>query len=126
VKTLSPLFADACSEAAELSFAVGVEHLVLSLAKAGALGGIDAETVRERIVDDQRSLLATFGISFDAVHERVGPDAGCLPITPETKRMLELATRRRPRELTPERLLATLLQHSPTARRLLSELHEAR
>jgi hypothetical protein len=125
VKTLSPLFADACDEAAELSFAVGVEHLVLALAKAGALGGIEADAIRERILDDQRAALATFGISFDAVHERVGPEAGCLPITPEAKRMLELATRRR-RELTPDRLLGTLLQHSPNARRLLSELDEPR
>ena len=125
MRTLSPLFADACEEAAELSFAVGVEHLVLAVAKAGALGGIEPEAIRERILDDQRAALATFGISFDAVHERVGPDAGCLPITPEAKRMLELATRRR-RELTPERLLGTLLQHSPSARRLVSELDEPR
>jgi hypothetical protein len=126
VRTLSPLFADACYEAAELSFAVGVEHLVLALAKAGALVGIEAETVRERILDDQRAALATFGISFDAVHERVGSDAGCLPVTPEAKRMLELATRRRRRELTSERLLATLLEHSTTARRLVAELDEPR
>jgi hypothetical protein len=124
VRTLSPLFADACDEAAGLSFAVGVEHLVLALAKAGALGGLEAEEVRERILDDQRAALATFGISFDAVHEGIG-SAGCLPITPEAKRMLDLATRRR-RELTPDRLLGTLLQHSPNARRLLSELDEPR
>lgn len=125
MRTLSPLFADACDEAADLSFAVGVEHLVLAIAKAGALGRIDADAVRERILDDERSALATFGISFDVVHEHVGPDVGCLPITPETKRMLELTTRRR-RELTPERLLATLLQHSATARRLVAELDEPR
>lgn len=119
------MFADACAEAAGLSFAVGVEHLVLALAKAGSLAGVEADTVRERILDTQRAAFATFGISFDEVHERVGRDAGCLPVTPETKRMLELATRRR-RELTPELLLATLRQHSPSARRLLTELDEAR
>ena len=125
MKTVSPLFADACEEAAELSFAVGVEHLVLAIVKAGALTGIDPDEVRERILDDQRSALATFGISFDSVHERVGPGAGCLPVAPEVKRMLELATRRR-RELTPERLLTTLQRHSPSARRLLSGLDEPR
>lgn len=125
MRALSPLFADACNEAAELSFAVGVEHLVLALAKAGALGDVEADAIRERILDDQRSSLATFGISFDAVHERIGPESGCLPITPEAKRMLELATRRR-RELTPERLLEALLQNSRGARRLLSALDEPR
>jgi hypothetical protein len=119
-KTLSPLFADACAEAAELSFAVGVEHLVLAIAKAGALPLIDAEEIRERIVADQRAALATFGISFDAVRDAIDDPAPCLPVTPETKRMLELATKRR-HELTPERLLATLREHSATARRLLDE-----
>jgi hypothetical protein len=116
---MSPLFADACAEAAGLSFAVGVEHLVLAIAKAGALPGIDAEEIREQIVADQRAALATFGISFDAVHEALD-GTGCLPVTPETKRMLELATKRR-RELTPQRLLMTLVEHSATARRLLDE-----
>ena len=119
-KTLSPLFADACAEAADISFVVGVEHLVLAIAKAGALPGVDADHLRERIVNDQREALATFGISFDAVHDALDHDAPCLPITPETKRLLELATRRR-RELTPEQLLATLRKHSASARRLLDE-----
>jgi hypothetical protein len=119
-KTLSPLFADACAEAADISFVVGVEHLVLAIAKAGALPGVDADDLRERIVNDQREALATFGISFDAVHDALDRDAPCLPITPETKRLLELATRRR-RELTPEQLLATLREHSASARRLLDE-----
>lgn len=119
-KTLSPLFADACEEAASLSFAVGVEHLVLAIAKAGALPGVDPDDVRERIVADQRAALATFGISFDDVHAALDRDAGCLPVSPETKRMLELATKRR-KELTPEHLLATLVQHSAAARRLLDE-----
>lgn len=119
-KTLSPLFADACAEAADISFAVGVEHLVLAIAKAGALPGVAAADVRERIVSDQREALATFGISFDAVRDAIDDVAPCLPVTPETKRMLELATKRR-QELTPQRLLATLREHSATARRLLDE-----
>jgi hypothetical protein len=123
VKTLSPLFADACDEAAELSFAVGVEHLVLAIAKTGVLGAVEVDAIREHILDDQRSSLATFGISFDAVHERIRREPGCLPVTPEAKRMLDLATRRR-RELTPERLLGALIGHSPNARRLLSALDE--
>jgi hypothetical protein len=106
-RTLTPLFADACAEAADLSFAVGVEHLVLAIAKAGALPGLDADEVRERILNDQREALATFGISFDAVHERLQAHGHCMPVAPETKRILELATQRR-KELTPERLLATL------------------
>ena len=118
--TVSPLFADACAEAAELSFAVGVEHLVLAIAKAGALPGVEPDEVRARIVDHQRSALATFGIPFDDVHERVRAEGDCLPVTPETTRMRELATKRR-RELTPERLLLTLMEHSATARRLLDE-----
>lgn len=124
MRLASLLFADACAEAAELSFAVGVEHLVLACACAGALD-VDPDDVRERILEDQRTAFASFGISFDSVRERVPSDAPCLPITPEAKRMLDLATKRR-RELTAEQLLATLREHSTTARRLLRELDDAR
>jgi len=55
----------------------------------------------------------------------VPSDAACLPVTPEAKRMLELATKRR-RELSAEQLLVTLREYSTTARRLLRELDEAR
>lgn len=123
MKVASLLFAEACTEAAELSFAVGVEHLVLACARAGALD-VDPDDVRERILEDQRAAFATFGISFDSVRERI-PNDSCMPITPETKRMLELATKRR-RELTAEHLLATLREHSATAQRLLRDLDEAR
>jgi hypothetical protein len=125
VKVASLLFADACSEAAALSFAVGVEHLVLACARAGALD-VDPDAVRERILEEQRTAFATFGISFDSVRERVPSDAPCLPVRPEAKRMLDLATKRRRRELTAEELLATLREHSTTAQRLLRELDEAR
>jgi len=48
--------------------------------------------------------------------------AGCgLPVSPEAKRMLELAARRR-RHVSADQLLGTLRLHSATARRLLREL----
>ena len=119
MKVASPLFLDACAEAAALSFAVGVEHLVLACALAGALD-VEPDEIRARILEDQRTALASFGISFDSVRERLPRDS-CLPITPEAKRMLELATKRR-RELTAERLLVTLREHSTIARRVLREV----
>jgi hypothetical protein len=122
MRTVSPLFADACREAAALSFAVGVEHLVLAVAKTGALTGVEAEDVRTWIREGQRAALATLGIPFDDVHARLDPATGCVPITPETKRILELATERRTRELTPENLLATLEEQSANARRVLAAL----
>lgn len=116
------LFATACDEAARLSFAVGVEHLVLACAIHGALAR-DPDAIRDRIVDDERSALAALGISFDVVRSELGealdrPD--CLPVSPEAKRMLELATRRR-RHVTADDLLDTLRTHSANARRLLHE-----
>jgi hypothetical protein len=44
-----------------------------------------------------------------------------MPVTPEAKRVLALASRRR-RTVTPEQLLETLRAESPTARRLLQRL----
>src|SRR5204862_8285602 len=83
------------------------------------------DEVRERILDDHRAAFASFGIFFDSVREREPNYAPCLPVTPEAKRMLELATKRRRGELTAAQLLATLREHSTTARRLLRELDEA-
>jgi hypothetical protein len=116
------LFSRACSEAAELSFAVGVEHLVLACAIDGALD-VDPEDVRERIVADERAALASIGISLDSVRDEIDDalDTGCLPVSPEAKRMLELAARRR-RHVDAEQLLATLIEHSAQARRLVVEL----
>jgi hypothetical protein len=136
VRLLSPrptnaarvLFTCACLEAERLSFAVGVEHLVLACAVHGALD-VEPEEIRERIVADERAALGSLGISLDAVRSELeerfgdgGPPAGCgLPVSPEAKRMLELATRRR-RHVDAQLMLATLRRNSPAARRLLSEL----
>jgi hypothetical protein len=127
----SVLFACACSEAAQLSFAVGAEHLLLACAIFGALDESDVtpDEVREAIVADERAALASLGISLDSVRselaERFGDELlsdGCgLPVTPEAKRVLELASRRR-RLVTADQLLATLREHSPTAQRLLRTL----
>jgi hypothetical protein len=122
------LFACACLEAEALSFAVGVEHLVLACAIHGAVD-VDPDEIRERIVEDERAALASLGISLESVRgeleERLGASglpAGCgLPVSPEAKRMLELAARRR-RHVTAEQLLATLRAQSATTRRLLREL----
>jgi hypothetical protein len=104
VKLLSPgpsrpaqaLVDCACREAASLSFEVGVEQL-----------GISLESVR------------------DELEERFGDGArtpACrTPISPEAKRILERAARRR-RHVTPDQLLAALVEHSPRACRLLFEL----
>jgi hypothetical protein len=137
VRLLSPrptqaaqlLFECACVEAAQLSFAVGAEHLLLACTIGGALD-VPPDDVRDAIVADERAALASLGISLDSVRgeleERYGDrvlSGGCgLPVTPEAKRMLELASRRR-RIVTAEQLLATLRDHSPTAQRLLRALH---
>lgn len=116
------LFATACDEASRLSFAVGVEHLVLACAIHGALAS-DPDAIRERIVDDERTALAALGISFDIVRSELGDAldrADCLPVSHEAKRMLDLATRRR-RHVTADELLTTLRTHSAAARRLLDE-----
>lgn len=113
------LFLCACAEAADLSFAVGVEHLVLACAVHGALD-IDPDEIRERIVDDEREALASIGISLDSVRAELD-ETGCLPVAPEAKRMLALAARRR-RHVTAEQLLATVAEHSVTGRRFLREL----
>ena len=120
-----PLFALACEEAARISFAVGVEHLVLACTAYGALDRFDVETedVRERIVSDEREALASLGISLDSVRGELGDtlENTCLLVSPAAKRMLELASRRR-RTVTAEQLLVTLAEHSITAQRLLREL----
>ncbi len=120
------LFARACLEAEALSLGVGVEHLVLACAIHGALD-VDPEEIRERIVADERDALASLGISLESVRGELEERSaalppGCgLPVSPEAKRMLELAARRR-RHVSAEQLLATLRLHSSTAQRLLREL----
>ena len=125
------VFACACLEAAAISFAVGVEHLVLACAVLGSTLNdyVDADDVRACIVARERDALASLGISRESVRgeleERHGEELlaepYCMPITPETKRMLELATRRR-RRVTPDEVLGTLVHQSSTARRLLVDL----
>jgi Clp amino terminal domain, pathogenicity island component len=125
------IFAVACREADQLSFGVGVEHLLLACAVLSPTlerFGADAEEIRDRIRARERDALASLGISLDSVRgeleERLGPelrDASCLPISPATKRILELATRRR-RRVTPDELLAVLLQESATSSAILREL----
>jgi Clp amino terminal domain, pathogenicity island component len=126
------IFARACYEGTELSLAIGVEHLVLAcaiLSPALEEYGVTPEDIRERIRADERDALASLGISLESVRgeleERFGGEvwshAHCVGVSPEAKRMLELATRRR-RRVTPEQMLATLIRHSASARRLLFEL----
>jgi Clp amino terminal domain, pathogenicity island component len=125
------LFAVACREADQLSFGVGVEHLLLACAVLSptlARYGADADDIRERIRARDRDALASLGISLDSVlgelKERLGPelrDGSCLPVSPATKRILELATRRR-RHVTPDELLRLLLRESATSRAILREL----
>jgi hypothetical protein len=126
------IFARACYEGTELSLAIGVEHLVLAcaiLSPALEEYGVTPEDIRERIRADERDALASLGISLESVRgeleERFGGEvwshAHCVGVSPEAKRMLELATRRR-RKVTPEQMLATLVRHSASARRLLFEL----
>jgi hypothetical protein len=126
------IFTCACNEAAELSFAVGVEHLLLAVAVLGDTlddFGADAETIRDLIRARERDALAMLGISIDSVREELDETIGrhvlsepCgLPVAPEAKRLLELAARRRSR-VTPDQMLATLVTSSHTARRLLVEL----
>jgi len=140
VRLLSPrpsgaaqqLFKCACREAADLSLAVGVEHLVLAAALLGTTleeYGVDADDVRERIRAEERDALASLGISLESVRgeveERFGNGAWSEPcglaVTPEAKRVLELAARRR-RHVSPDQLLAALIRESAKARRLLFEL----
>jgi len=126
------IFARACYEGTELSLAIGVEHLVLAcaiLSPALEEYGVTPEDIRERIRADERDALASLGISLESVRgeleERFGGEvwshAHCVGVSPEAKRMLELATRRR-RKMTPVQMLATLIRHSASARRLLFEL----
>ena len=125
------IYTRACLEGAELSFAVGVEHLVLACAVLNPVleeYGVTPDDIRERIRADERDALASLGISLESVRgeleERFGDDVWsqpCVGVSPEAKRVLELATRRR-RKVTPEQMLAALIEQSATARRLLFDL----
>jgi Clp amino terminal domain, pathogenicity island component len=125
------LFAVACREAEQLSFGVGVEHLLLACAVLSptlAAYGADAEEIRDCIRARERDALASLGISLDSVlgelEEQLGPrlrDGACLPVSPATKRILEVATRRR-RHVTPDELLSVLMRESATSRAILREL----
>jgi hypothetical protein len=125
------LFMVACHEADSLSFGVGVEHLLLACAVLSPTlkrFGADAEEIRDCIRARERDALASLGISIDSVvgelEERLGPelrDGSCLPISPATKRILELATRRR-RHVTPDELLRVLVRESATSRAILRKL----
>jgi hypothetical protein len=122
----------ASRQAAELSFALGCEHLLLATAMLGTtLADYDLTPgdIRARILTDERDALASLGISLDVVRseleDRLGDDVWSqpcdLPVTPEAKRVLELATRRR-HIVSSDQMLAALVEHSPRTRRLLSEL----
>jgi hypothetical protein len=120
------IFACACEEAAEISFAVTVEHLVLACAALGSSLDefVELDDVRELILRRERDALARVGISYDSVREELADvlhDPAGLPIAPEVKRLLERATRRR-RSLPPDDLLDVLVRESVTARRFLVEL----
>lgn len=126
------IFACACREGVELSLAVGAEHLLLAVALLGATldeYGVAPDDIRERIRADEHDALASLGISLDSVRgelqERFGDDVWasqpCQSVTPEAKRVLEAAARRR-KTVTPDQMLAALIRESPTARRLLFEL----
>jgi hypothetical protein len=126
------IVARATFEAAELSLAVGPEHLLLATVELGANAieefDVTADDIRERIRADERDALASLGISLESVRgeleERFGDGVwtrSCLGVSPEAKRVLELATRRR-RTVSPEQVQLALLRHSPTVRRLLLDL----
>jgi hypothetical protein len=91
--------------------------------------GAAAEAIRGLILARRREALESVGISLDSVRreleERSGdgarPEPCGLPVSPEVKRILDEATRRR-NTLTPDQLLLALVEHSARARRLLSEL----
>jgi hypothetical protein len=86
----------ACREAAGLSGEVGIEQLVLAVALLGetlAEYGADADAVRDHVRVREHDALASLGISP-----------------------------RRRRHVTPDQLLAALVEHSPRACRLLFEL----
>jgi hypothetical protein len=120
------IFARACDEAAQISFALDVEHIVLAVATMGSALDeyVTPDDVRELIELRERDALAHLGISLDSVRDELDEALAepCdLPVTPEAKRMFELAARRRS-FVTPDQMLATLVNESERARRFLFEL----
>jgi Clp amino terminal domain, pathogenicity island component len=120
------IFARACDEAAQISFALDVEHIVLAVTAMGSALDeyVTPEDVRDLIELRERDALAHLGISLDSVRDELDEaltEPCDLPITPEAKRMFELAARRRS-FVTPDQMLATLVHHSERARRFLFEL----
>jgi len=131
-RAAAEILTHASHEATELSLAVGAEHLVLAVAVLGttlAEYGVSPEDIRDRIRADERDALASLGISLESVRDELEDHFGadvwssqpCLSLTPEAKRVLESASRRR-RTVTPDEMLGALIRHSATARRLLFEL----
>jgi hypothetical protein len=120
------IFARAYDEAARISFALDVEHIVLAVAALGSMLDeyLTPEDVRELIELRERDALARLGISLDSVREELDDALAepCdLPVTPEAKRIFELAAKRRS-FVTPDQMLATLIHSSERARRFLFEL----
>ena len=120
------IFARACEEATQISFALDVEHIVLAVAAMGSALDeyVTPEDIRDLIELRDRDALAHLGISLDSVRDELDDALAepCdLPVTPEAKRMFELAARRRS-FVTPDQMLATLVHHSERVRRFLFEL----
>jgi hypothetical protein len=120
------LFARACEEAARISFALDVEHIVLAVAALGSMLDeyVTPDDIRDHIELRERDALAHLGISLDSVRDELEEalaESCDLPVTPEAKRMFDLASRRRS-FVTPDQMLATLLESSERARRFLVEL----
>jgi hypothetical protein len=120
------IFARACDEAAQISFALDVEHIVLAVATMGSALDeyVTPDDVRDHIELRERDALAHLGISLDSVRDELDDALAepCdLPITPEAKRMFALAAKRRG-AVTPDQMLATLIHHSERTRRFLFEL----
>jgi hypothetical protein len=124
------IYARACSEAAQVSFALDVEHIVLAVAALGSAldDYVTADDVRDLIELREHDALAHLGISLDSVRDELDDVFGSavsepcdLPVTPEAKRIFELAARRRSIATT-DQMLATLIEHSDRARRFLVEL----
>ena len=101
-------------------------NIVLAVAALGSVLDeyVAPDDVRDHIELCERDALVHLGIALDSVRDELDDALAepCdLPITPEAKRMFELAARRR-RYVTPDQMLATLVRHSARARRFLIEL----